>query len=134
MNRLAAYTANPSLQHYGALKRILRYLNGTKNLGMSYQRKETPNDAENLFYGFSDAAFANVDDMKSIIGYVYLVTGGAVCWRSKKQTIIALSSTEAEYIALSEAACEATWLRNLYGKLGFVQRELQRSTGTTRDL
>ena len=42
-------------------------------------------------------------------------------WKSKKQTVIALSSTEAEYVALSEAGHEATWLRNLYGELGFPQ-------------
>jgi hypothetical protein len=77
----------------------------------------------NIFYCFSDAAFANADDRRSISGYVYLSNGGAITWGSKKQTTIALSSTEAEYVALSEASREAMWLRHLYGELGYTQKE-----------
>ena len=121
VNRLGAYTANPSLQYYGALKQILRYLNGTKNLEILYQRPKNFETTENLFHGCANAAFANADDLKSIIGYIYLVAERAVTWRSKKQVVIVLSSTEAEYIAMSEAAQEACWLRNLYDELGFTQ-------------
>ena len=53
-----------------------------------------------------------------MFGYVFLASGGAITWKSKKQSIIALSTTESEYVALSEAGREATWLRNLYGELG----------------
>jgi hypothetical protein len=124
VNKLASYTANPSLQHVGALKRILRYLKGTKNYGIIYSAKpqnirELQNS--NLFYGYADAAYADTDDYKSTSGYVFLVGGGAVTWRSKKQTTIALSSTEAEYISLSEAGREACWLRSLYEELGYTQ-------------
>jgi hypothetical protein len=63
----------------------------------------------------------NQDDLKSTTGYVFLTFGGAVTWKSKKQLVVALSTTEAEYIALSEAGREAVWLRNLYGELGFPQ-------------
>jgi len=126
VNRLAAYTANPSLQHYTAAKRLLRYVKGTKNYGITYQKDATrhvgPSDS-NIFYGFSDAAFANADDRRSVSGYVFLANGGAITWGSKKQTAIALSSTEAEYVALSEASREAMWLRYLYGELGFIQQE-----------
>ena len=52
--------------------------------------------------------------------YVFVVNNGAITWRSKKQTTIALSSTEAEYIALSEAGCEVCWLGNLYEELGYT--------------
>jgi hypothetical protein len=120
VNRLGAYTANPSLQHYVAVKRILRYLAGTKTLGITYRGSQDENKS-NLFHGFSDAAFANQDDGKSTSGYVFLASGGGITWKSKKQSIIALSSTEAEYVALSEAGREALWLRNLYGELGFTQ-------------
>ena len=75
----------------------------------------------NLFHGYADAAFTNADDHKSTTGYVFLGSGGAITWKSKKQTMIALSSVEAEYVALSEAGHEATWLRNLYGELRFPQ-------------
>ena len=81
-----------------------------------------PTDS-NIFYGFSDAAFANADDRRSISGYVYLSNGGAITWGSKKQTTIALSSMEAEYVALSEASREVIWLRHLYGELGYIQKE-----------
>jgi hypothetical protein len=126
VNRLAAYTANPSFEHYTAAKRVLRYIKGTQNYGITYRDHNTkligPPDS-NLFYGFSDAAYANADDQRSISGYVFLSNMGAITWMSKKQTTIALSTTEAEYVALSEASREAIWLRHLYGELGFVQKE-----------
>jgi hypothetical protein len=121
VNKLAAFTANPSMQHYTALKRILRYLAGTKTLGITYRKPKDDHDEENLFHGFADAAYANNFDLKSTTGYVFMATGGAITWKSKKQSIIALSSTEAEYVALSEAGREACWLRNLYKELGFPQ-------------
>jgi transposase InsO family protein len=123
VNKLSAYTANPSLQHVGAAKRILRYLKGTKKLAIKYSAKidDIPKENSNLFYGYADAAYGNSDDYKSTSGYVFIVGGGAITWRSKKQTTIALSSTEAEYIALSEAGREACWLRSLYEELGYTQ-------------
>ena len=66
-------------------------------------------------------AFTSTDDHKSTTGYVFLASGGAITWKSKKQTVIALSSMEAEYVALSEVRCKAMWLRNLYSELGFPQ-------------
>jgi hypothetical protein len=122
VNKLAAYTANPSLEHYGAAKRLLRYIKGTKNYGITYHATATrhvgPTDT-NFIHGFSDAAYATTDDRKSVSGYVFISNGGAITWGSKKQTAIALSSTEAEYVALSEAARDAMWLRQLYGELGY---------------
>jgi hypothetical protein len=94
----------------GATKRILQYLAGTKTYRITYSNSP---EAGNLFYGYADAAYANANDLKSTLGYVYLMAGGAVTWRSKKQTTIAMSSTKAEYVVLSEAGHEACWLRNL---------------------
>ena len=119
VSRLASYTANPSLQHISVLKRVLRYLKGTKEYGITYQARAALDN--NLFHGFADAAYANCDDHKSTSGYVFLAAGGAITWRSKKQTVVALSSTEAEYVALSESGREACWLRNLSEELGFPQ-------------
>jgi hypothetical protein len=118
VNRLAAYTANPSLQHTSALKRVLRYLAGTKSYGIMYGDTRGHPDT---FHGYVDAAWANQDERKSTSGYVFLSCGGVITWKSKKQTITAQSSTEAEYIALSEASREACWLRSLHFELGFPQ-------------
>jgi transposase InsO family protein len=117
VNRLASYTANPSMQHQTALKRILRYLAGTRNHGITY--KHTPDPV--TFHGYADASYKNRDDGKSTSGYVFIAAGGAITWRSNKQTVTALSSTEAEYIALWESGKEASWLRNLYKDLGHTQ-------------
>jgi hypothetical protein len=87
-----------------------------KNYGPANEDSEN-----NIFHGFVDATFANADDYKSTTGYVFLVAGGAITWKSKKQTIITMSSTESEYVALSEAGREAFWLRNPYDELGFPQ-------------
>jgi hypothetical protein len=120
VNRLAAYTANPSLQHTSALKRILHYLVGTKTYGITYgDISGHPNN----FYGFADAAWANLDDRKSTTGYIFLTGNGAITWKSKKQSITAQSLTEAEYVALSEAVCEACWLRSLHEEMGYIQKQ-----------
>jgi hypothetical protein len=121
VNQLAVYTANPSLQHTGALKRILRYLKGTKSFGITYSAAPNKNRDTNLFQGYTDAAYANSEGRKSTTGYVYLAGGGAITWMSKKQSVVALSSTDAEYVALSEAGREACWLRSLYHELGYDQ-------------
>ena len=121
VNRLALYTANPSLQHVGALKRILWYLSGTRNHGIVY--KAVPQEA-NFFYGYTDASYRNADNCRSISGYIFLAGNGAITWSSRKQVSIALSSTEAEYVALSEAAQEACWLKSLYGELGLLQEDV----------
>jgi hypothetical protein len=123
VNRLAAYMANPSLQHTGALKRILCYLIGTKSYGITYSAAHNKNREMNLFHGFTDAAYANSDGRKSTTGYVYLVGGGAITWMSKKQSVVAMSSTDVEYVALSEASREACWLRSLYKELGYDQKK-----------
>ena len=121
VNKLPTYTTNPGLQYHGAIKWILRYLAGMKTLGITYQNIADKTDINNLFHGYADAVFSNADDHKSTTGYVSLGSGGAITWKSKKQTVITLFSMEAEYVALSEAGRKATLLRNLYGELGFPQ-------------
>jgi hypothetical protein len=118
VNRLVAYIANPSLQHISTLKRVLCYLAGTKTYGITYgDIRGHPN----TFHGYADTAWANQDERKFTSGYVFLAGGGAITWKLKKQMITAQSSTEAEYITLSEALREACWLRSLHFKLGFTQ-------------
>ena len=121
VNRLASYTANPSLQHHTALKQILQYLSGTRSYGITYKAVE---DQPDFFHGYADAAYANADDYKSTSGYVFLAGEGAITWSLKKQISTASSSTHAEYVALSDASCEVCWLRNLYSELGLLREEV----------
>jgi len=117
VNRLASYTANPSLQHTTAIKRILRYLAGTQNLSIVYKANTEYPD----FIGYTDASYGNADNHKSILGYVFIASGGAITWSLKKQLTKALSSTEAEYITMSESAREACWLRSLHMELSILE-------------
>lgn len=68
--------------------------------------------------GYTDSDFAgDLNDRKSTSGYVFTLASAAVSWKSKKQTLVSLSSTEAEYISCSEAAREAIWLRRTYHEI-----------------
>jgi hypothetical protein len=123
VNRLASFTANPTMCHWTAIKRVLRYLAGTKDKGITYSKPASNINLKNLILGYSDASFASNYDCTSVSGYVFTIAGGAITWGSKKQNVVSLSSTEAEYICLSDAAREAIWLRNLYAEIGFPQEE-----------
>jgi hypothetical protein len=78
-------------------------------------------------------AFANSEGRKSTTGYVYLAGGGAITWMSKKQSVVALSSTDAEYVALPEAGREACWLKSLYHELAYDQAKLTQISVTTTE-
>lgn len=92
--------------HWTAVKRILRYLRGTKHYRIAYRRGD-----HGAINGFFDADWANEsDERKSYTGYAFILAGGAVTWSCKRQTSVAVSSTEAEYVAMSQAAREALWL------------------------
>ena len=106
---VSKFCANPTQSHWTAAKRILRYLKGTVYLGLSYEKC-----AEGNLSGFSDADWAgDMDDRHSTSGNVFSYAKGVVSWLSKKQATVALSTAEAEYVALSMATQEAVWLRRL---------------------
>ena len=116
---LSQFTSNPSQQHVTAVKRVFRYLNGTRNLGITYGTT-----SDTTLYGYTDADWGQDSaDRKSISGYVFLISGGAVSWSSKKQTSVALSTMEAEYMALCHTSKDAIWLRTLLSDLTFPQAE-----------
>ena len=101
-------------QHWTGLKRVLRYLKGTVHYGIVYSKQSSKECV-----GYSDADWAgDLDDRKSTSGYLFQISGGAVTWKSKKKPCVALSTAEAEYMALSCAAQEAVWLRQLTAELG----------------
>lgn len=106
---LSRFMANPREDHMLAAKRVLRYLKGTLDLGIFYKRGS---DLEVRAYTDSDYA-GDADDRRSTSGYVFLLSGAAVCWSSRKQEIVTLSSTEAEYIAATNCACHCVWIKGI---------------------
>ena len=113
VNKLARFCSKPTDVHWLAVKRIMRYLKGTSAHGLLYSRN---NSSECV--GFSDADWAgDVNDRKSTTGYTFQIGGASVSWNSSKQSCVALSTAESEYIALSSAAQEAVWLQNLLSDL-----------------
>src|SRR6266851_4034930 len=100
LSKLSSYTANPSMQHVTMLKRVLQYLSGTRLYRITYHNIL---GHPNQFFGYADASFANANDLKSTTGYVFKMSRGAITWYSKKQTVTALLTMKAEYIALSKA-------------------------------
>ena len=96
------YQADPSEDHWKAVKCILKYLRRTKDLFLVYGGSDLK------FQGYTDSSFqSDKDDNKSMSGFVFMLNGGAVSWKSSKQETTADSTTEAEYIAAVEAAKEA---------------------------
>ena len=113
VNSAAKHCAKPTNAHWTAVKRIFRYLQGTVNYGLYY-----PLGVKSSVVGYSDSDWAgDINDRKSTSGYVFLVNGTAVSWKSQKQQSVALSTAEAEYMALSSAAQEAIWMMRLIGEL-----------------
>lgn len=103
---LSQFNSNFGKQHWIAAKRVLRYLKSTENLGLIFKKSE-----ENLV-SYADADWsANIDDRRSYTGHAFCFAGATVSWESRKQRTVAMSSTEAEYMALSESAKEAIHLR-----------------------
>jgi hypothetical protein len=113
VSSLSQYCSGPTKQHMGAAKRVLRYLSGTRNFSLKYDK----HNQENTPIGYSDSDWAGDADRRSTGGFVYKLAGGAISWKSKKQTSVALSTLEAEYMAASEAAKEAIWIKRLVKNL-----------------
>ena len=114
---LSRFIQAPSQKHFGAAKRVLRYIKGTADLGIWYLREESDE-----LVGFSDSDWAgSADDSKSTSGFVFSFGSGAFTWNSKKQEVVAQSTAEAEYIAAAGAANQAIWLRKVLADLEMVQ-------------
>lgn len=108
------YMENPTEAHFQVLKRVLRYVKGTTELGIMYKR-----GGNKGFHAYTDSDYAgDLDDRKSTSGYVFMLAGGAVSWSSKKQSIVALSTTEAEYIAAVSCATQGVWMARVLDKIG----------------
>eukprot|EP00731_Ephydatia_muelleri_P018948 Em0011g988a len=106
---VSKFNSCPTETHLTGVKHILRYLKGTINLGLKFEKT-----ADSSIIGFSDADWAgDLDNRHSTSGNLFVMSGGAISWLSKKQPVVALSTTEAEYVALGAATQEVVWLRRL---------------------
>jgi hypothetical protein len=119
LGTLAKFMQNPGKVHWEAAKRVLRYVQQTKKLGLQFRREESLE-----LVGFCDSDWGgDPDTRRSTTGYVFLIGGGAFSWCSKKQGGSALSSCEAEYYAASQAAQEVAWQRSFMEEIGLKQEE-----------
>lgn len=107
---MAKFCENPGPLHWRAVKRVISYLAGTRNHVIRY----TLTKSSDGLIGFTDADYGgDLDQRKSTSGYVFHLLGGPIAWASRHQTCVALSTTEAEFVAGCEAAKEAVWISRL---------------------
>jgi len=114
VNRLCQFMHSPTEQHLCALKRVLRYVKGSLDLGLRLSASLTP-----VVHAFSDSDWAGCQiDRRSTAGFAIFLGSSLVSWVSRKQRTIARSSTEAEYKALADVAAEVVWVQSLLRELG----------------
>ncbi|EFN65994.1 Retrovirus-related Pol polyprotein from transposon TNT 1-94, partial [Camponotus floridanus] len=112
VSNLGQYNNCFGANHWKAAKRVLRYLKGNIDVGLTFG-----SDSGSIV-GFADADWGNTEDRRSFSGYIFMLNGGPVSWESRKQRTVALSTTEAEYMALTESSKEAIFLRRFLIELG----------------
>jgi len=119
VSKLSRFVSNPGDIHWGALERVLRYLKGTMSYGIHFT------GYPRVLEGYCDANWiSDADELYATSGYVFLLGGGAVSWKSCKQTILTKSTMEAELTALDTAGAEAEWLRELLMDLPVVEKPI----------
>ena len=100
-------------------KQILRYVIGTLNFGLWYTQSD-----DNHLSGYTDSDFAgSLDDKKSTSRHVFHLGTNLISWASKKQPIVSISSTEAEYVAATSASCQAMWLRRILKDISHIEKD-----------
>ncbi|XP_070672122.1 secreted RxLR effector protein 161-like [Malus domestica] len=104
---ISRYMERPTELHLRATKRVFRYLKGTTDFSIFYKKK-----GRSVLTGFTDSDYAgDLDDRRSTSGHVFMMGSGTISWASKKQQVVTLSTTEAEFIVAATSACQAIWLR-----------------------
>ena len=112
---LSRYCSNPGPTHCNLVVQVFRYLSATLGLGITFN-----SNSENDLVGYTDSDYAGlVDGRKSTGGYIFMLSGGPLSHQSKLQSTVALSSTEAEYMATTEAGKEALWISRFLTSVGF---------------
>jgi hypothetical protein len=118
---LSRYLSNPGLPHWNLAKHVLRYLSSTSQLELELGGNST---TDFNITAFSDSSWADdVDTAKSTAGYLVKLNNSMISWKSYKEPVVALSSAEAEYVALTPAIQELLWLHGLLFELGFNTKE-----------
>lgn len=119
VSKLSQFNSCYNEMHWNCAKVILRYLKNTETLGLEYKKGD-----EFIISGYTDSDYASdKNDRKSTTGLAFFANDALISWTSQKQSIIAVSSTEAEYVALASGAKEALWLRRFANELGYPQVE-----------
>jgi hypothetical protein len=114
VRKCSQFMAEGADSHWEAAKQILRYLKGTSTTGVIYTQQE-----KFTLKAYCDSDWASdVDDRKSVTGYVIYAQGGAIVWKSKKQPTVARSSAEAEYVSLADTVSELLWVLMAMKELG----------------
>ncbi|KAB2077313.1 hypothetical protein ES319_A06G092600v1 [Gossypium barbadense] len=114
---VSRYMEKPKQDHLIVAKRILRYIKGTMDQGLFYTYSQSLK-----LVGYLDSDYGgDLDDRKSTFGYLFHIGSAAFSWSSKKQQTIALSTCEAEYMAIATCTCQAIWLKNILGELSIIQ-------------
>jgi hypothetical protein len=125
-SELSKYVQNPGKAHMDAAHHVLRYLRDTYNQAIVYERIGV---LDNTLWGWVDSDWAaDLDSRRSHTGYILMLSGGDVSWKSRRhrQDCVSLSTSEAEYVAASQCGQEVVYLREILGDFGFSH------TGPTR--
>jgi len=113
VNKVCQYLHAPTTTHWSAVKRIPRYVSGTRNFGLKIKRSQSM-----IISAFSDADWAGcLDDRRSTGGFAVFLGSNLVSWTARKQATVSRSSTEAEYKALANATAEMMWVQKLLTEL-----------------
>ncbi|XP_034203510.1 disease resistance protein RPV1-like [Prunus dulcis] len=115
---LARFMHSPTKKHMGTAKRVLRYIQGTVNYGIAYKKGKSA-----VLIGYCDSDWSGSEDMRSTSSYAFNLGSGVFSWASIKQSSVALSTAEAEYISATEATAQAIWLRFVLSNFGEEQAE-----------
>ncbi|XP_047325431.1 secreted RxLR effector protein 161-like [Impatiens glandulifera] len=114
---LGRYLSNPGMDHWIVVKRVMRYLKRTKDFMLTYKKSD-----QLEIVGYSDSDFTGCQDSRrSTSSYIFMLAGGAISWKSVKQTLIASSTMTAEFIACHEASNHGMWLPNFVPRLKIVE-------------
>ena len=113
IQQTSQHNQKPTKIHLKAARQGFRYLNGTSNQGITYDSKKGLK-----LEAWSDASWGAEEGRESVSGFIFIIAGVAISWSSKKQSSVALSSTESEYMALLHALKEQIWIHRLYKEIG----------------